>query len=1040
MLPKLVVVPEVRVLSACRVDKLSFHILVPNVLFDCPNTSMAFYVWEFSNYLVKAFQRLYRRSYSMADESVVDRGLRRFLVRTIMADLVDLSVYSAQRQFRLLGCCKEGGYPLRLVPLSGPFCHLSDVSSKFSDIVPDLDVMTKYLVCPSDLAALDDTMFLHVSPNGLCAVRAWRMRYFKRTDTTGRRCDFSAEMRYRKELPLGIVAEQTSNITDSFMKLLQNPSDDMCSRMVFGDHPVLDEFGRLRQISKLSVGEVVYDTGCETKEVNGVLIPHGTPSAVVLRSMDGNTGYYCFNCHEVVWCSYLWSGNFMAVYESEYINTPHGKMNFDGRVDVDVERHEQFLFLDAPPGSGKTELVKKYLDAHPAISVLCISFRIALTNYLATRLGLISYQTQGILDRGAHGKRKRLSICCDSLVHLHDLDIYDMIVLDEGGMTKYHLASVTMQSRCVQVLRRLEYILSKAKKILVSQFRLTETDVRFYCGLVGVDPEDRQLVSRRKLNRPPPLHPVQQVDDFSIALSRLIAFYREQYDVNRDRTNCPIICFFTNMNICRCVMALMKMIAPSPLAQDRIIGVWSSNQDEDWPRKFLSDPNYYSHQADVLLITPILQAGHSLDGWFQCAFDFLHSGVLTHREEVQLIGRLRLLGRSDLYTWRFAFIEKGRPDSRLVQQERVHNNMTKTLKVMSLLAELSNSVQVDILSERHMEHADTVNRHSYLWEQEYAQAQITFETMRSFTHWDEWTADRCRTWVKDYMQKTGKSISRFFLCYTEQTLDEDMRRVYEESQILDSFENFNAEIQATKMSIQSVLGWADKDQAVQIIARIFPTKAMNSTKAVKYLAKYFAFGRYLDLCIHEHRSQLVPDRMQDYWETRLSHATTAQEGVKLSSVFFTRNLCRLLFPEDGILSFPIGSFTLSTDAEKRAIEGCLGAPHLYESFHQQSLRKTLANDKNIYGVLKKCLNNMGLQCVNTRKRSAEDTKICEISFSSVVNACTILRLLYKPDHFATFQRIPELSHAFRASETTFFASSPSLSTISSDRQLVVRSN
>ena len=73
----------------------------------------------------------------------------------------------------------------------------------------------------------------------------------------------------------------------------------------------------------------------------------------------------------------------------------------------------------------------------------------------------------------------------------------------------------------------------------------------------------------------------------------------------------------------------------------------------------LGDPNTYSVDCDVLVTTSVLQAGHSLDQHFIQSYEFLYTGVLTFREELQFISRLRYLGRQFMAAWKFVWIQKG---------------------------------------------------------------------------------------------------------------------------------------------------------------------------------------------------------------------------------------------------------------------------------------------------------------------------------------------------------------------------------------------
>ena len=78
----------------------------------------------------------------------------------------------------------------------------------------------------------------------------------------------------------------------------------------------------------------------------------------------------------------------------------------------------------------------------------------------------------------------------------------------------------------------------------------------------------------------------------------------------------------------------------------------------------------------MLVTTSVLQAGHSLDCHFTISFDFLFLGVLTFREELQFVSRLRylsklseekltLLDRNNMAQYKYAWIQNGKCNSKL---------------------------------------------------------------------------------------------------------------------------------------------------------------------------------------------------------------------------------------------------------------------------------------------------------------------------------------------------------------------------------------
>jgi hypothetical protein len=70
------------------------------------------------------------------------------------------------------------------------------------------------------------------------------------------------------------------------------------------------------------------------------------------------------------------------------------------------------------------------------------------------------------------------------------------------------------------------------------------------------------------------------------------------------------------------------------------VKIISSMTDKDtWVESFLSNPNELVYEVDVLIATPTITAGHSIDVGIHKVFGFLHLDVLTHEDEIQFLSR-----------------------------------------------------------------------------------------------------------------------------------------------------------------------------------------------------------------------------------------------------------------------------------------------------------------------------------------------------------------------------------------------------------------
>ncbi|KAI0994302.1 hypothetical protein K3495_g13880 [Podosphaera aphanis] len=189
--------------------------------------------------------------------------------------------------------------------------------------------------------------------------------------------------------------------------------------------------------------------------------------------------------------------------------------------------------------------------------------------------------------------------------------------------------------------------------------------------------------------------------------------YLEAYDVDADRTNCPIVVFCSLATHATVLLSYWtEAVAPTALAKSRARGIWGSIQEHEFAKAFLANPNRFACECDILFVTPILQAGHSLDKRFRLSFSLLANKNLNHRDEFQFTTRLRQ--RADLVPYRYAYIESELRNEQMADQGQITFEYNHTARVYGEQA-MGEGIVLSILTEADAELADTKNRHVQLW-------------------------------------------------------------------------------------------------------------------------------------------------------------------------------------------------------------------------------------------------------------------------------------------------------------------------------------
>ena len=178
-----------------------------------------------------------------------------------------------------------------------------------------------------------------------------------------------------------------------------------------------------------------------------------------------------------------------------------------------------------------------------------------------------------------------------------------------------------------------------------------------------------------------------------------------------------------------------------------ILGNPAEVQDEAWAAKFLQDPNAFALECDVLIVTSVLQAGHSLDRHFQTSYDFRFLDVLTFREELQFVSRLRFLGRTDISGRKHAWIQPAKSNRTIASIRRLKSAMMEIADTAIGVPAFLAGIMAAVRSEA----ADTSNRHVHLWHAEYLLANVNIHYVDEVAAAGSGVYDR--KWIKDIMQR-----------------------------------------------------------------------------------------------------------------------------------------------------------------------------------------------------------------------------------------------------------------------------------------------
>lgn len=666
------------VVSGCRADKFSLHIVMNRIYCDSQVVSMPLVVFE----IARAFS-LANTRWLLRNRTKWGTAEGRFRVRALMLESMcdmreagqprlfrgyddtpfDEAIYTPNHLLRMPGAAKKDGVP-PLVPLVGTTTNPMAENKKFSDIFPPDDAGYAMFCghsvgCRIGIGFSKSYIIRGWKPGGAFPVKrrwySYRARY--------------ADAHLERVRDFDVTLEESSYRSQRYTE--KRPTRER-QGVSLGELNRVEQGGELTREREPIDLETLFRAESGEKKPFRMFRPgdflhhvHGgveerTPSAKCFAG-----GFTCFGCNKV-----------FAVPKADPVEEPYGFLETETVRSDDpaayIEEHvslkdvwasvKKFFVLDAPMGSGKTHELGGMIDIwdkHNGRTVCVVSFRRTLATQQARRFGIDCYLDKTAAELSSN--ERSIVVCVNSLDKLGGHE-FDALVLDECGLVRRHFLSTITANVLGRVFDKFVMLIRAAKFVALLQDGISRDDIQFYTELCSVDAEDRTQVNALKFTKPTLIHPLQYTTQFETAVDCCIRAYENSID-NK-------VCLHPFMVFCNTVQnAIFLMSQLQDAARnmgsdpERIKGMWGAIRASPFCVNFARDPNTHATEADVILATSMIGAGFSIDCHFQSFHAFLFKGILVHNEEQQFIRRLRYVMAVDLPTdairQSYLFVEKG---------------------------------------------------------------------------------------------------------------------------------------------------------------------------------------------------------------------------------------------------------------------------------------------------------------------------------------------------------------------------------------------
>ena len=302
------------------------------------------------------------------------------------------------------------------------------------------------------------------------------------------------------------------------------------------------------------------------------------------------------------------------------------------------------IAIESQMGTGKTELLAKLRREHPRARFLNIGHRVNLMKNLSERL---STQMYSEISQGQLAKALSLSITLDSLYKLQtQYNEYDCVFVDEACQNLAHLLhSNTCKEHRAEILEVLEYIIGKAKLVVLADAHMNDVTVDFFRAMRPDD--ERPFIIKNEYKQGVREVFFYEDDDSSNLVAKIsIALMMGQ----------KIMVVSDSKKFIKKLEAMMAVSVDGERAlfepgtgvnsqngsQLRIWSIHADNSGSKENKAFIKDISNQVKNVDALLASPSLGTGVDIcDYHFDAVFGAFHAVSQSATECVQALHRYR---------------------------------------------------------------------------------------------------------------------------------------------------------------------------------------------------------------------------------------------------------------------------------------------------------------------------------------------------------------------------------------------------------------
>jgi hypothetical protein len=118
-----------------------------------------------------------------------------------------------------------------------------------------------------------------------------------------------------------------------------------------------------------------------------------------------------------------------------------------------------------------------------------------------------------------------------------------------------------MKNKLTDVIDAFKCKLENAKKVIVMQHRIPESIIDFYANLIGLDPDNKSEVTKRKFEKPTALRPLHSYEDKNVMILQMIKDYIRNFNEADMCSNRPFVVFCSRADYALLLLYILRQLA-----------------------------------------------------------------------------------------------------------------------------------------------------------------------------------------------------------------------------------------------------------------------------------------------------------------------------------------------------------------------------------------------------------------------------------------------------------------------------------------------